>query len=75
MNFHSRTGRFSAGWLTASLLTLTLLSACATSSPHVAEALAFCDAYTPVYGVDHPAVHMNNAVYLEFCLETTEESP
>jgi hypothetical protein len=36
----------------------------------------FCDIYTPIYGVDHPTVHLNNGVYLEICLEgTTEDTP
>jgi hypothetical protein len=33
----------------------------------------FCDIYTPVYGVDESAVHLNNAAYLELCLEPTED--
>ena len=63
-----RAVRFYAGWLLALLLILILLTGCASVSL-VADGALWCDIYTPVYGVDHPVVHLNNAAYLTLCLE------
>jgi hypothetical protein len=53
---------------TGLLLTLSTLSACASTSDPVLRGLDFCETYTPVLDVDHPTVLRNNAIYFEFCL-------
>lgn len=73
MTYKRRQDVWFGTWLTVLLVMLITLSACATSSP-VADGALWCDIYTPIYGVDDPAVHLNNAAYLEICLDPTEDA-